>query len=647
MRRNCTFNRVERASKVAVRLLNRRVNVSPGELFPRRWRRIVWAVLLLFTLAMAGTVYGARSPNRYACLRFANDLLVDLNTGTHITDPRQNFTSSATYRRIPSPDGEKAAFLKPAARSARLFIEGADDSPAWVSDNVIFLEPNSWSPDSQRLAYMIYENENSRVVITGVQPGSPQAIIPVLSPTFLGWSPDSAYVALLEGNPLQRQLAFWSAPALRHTSISPNVTFVSGMAWSSTGHQLALVWQDTAQNRWFSFVSPDSAEPTKSALPKDSFDHRLAWSPDNRFVAVWYHDEWPRWRIDILGVQGESYLKVTETAQVGGTLSQPLIVWSADSGAVTFVEAQGNERDLVVYRLGQPRPETLVGGLEKAPVFAPDKRRMAVYERVSAKASITLMDVDGGQRVPLVQDADEAGDPLWSPDGRTVAAVWATGQRDRRVARLSWAHPDGSDLHVVDDGFQDVRDLRWLIDGKTLAYVARRSDGFSVETVDLNAGTITHLMSGLAQVTQLAQDARTGQITFWWRQPDGSVGYDAYRPDGQRLYRLRSSGQIDDERRLYWSPDGRTAAVRLGTRGSETLQLVSRDGQARTVRFGLVGLGDPLWSPDSWALAFTQVDKAVYNGNMTLEVVTSEGEDVRRFGEYRGVYANLSWTRCD
>jgi Tol biopolymer transport system component len=604
-------------------------------------------VLLLFALAMAGTVYGARGPNRYVCLRFANDLLVDLNTGTHITDPRQNFTSSATYRRILSPDGEKAAFLKPAARSARLFIEGTGASPAWVSDNVIFLEPNSWSPDSQRLAYMIYENENSRVVITGVQPGSPQAIIPVLSPTFLSWSPDSAYIALLEGNPLQRQLAFWSAPALRHTLISPNVTFVSGMAWSSAGHQLALVWQDTAQERWFSFVSPDHTDPTRIALPKDSFDHRMAWSPDNRFVAVWYHDEWPRWRIDIFGTQGEAYLRVTETAQVGGTLSQPMIVWSADGKAVTFVQAQGDQRALVVYRLGQPKPETLVGGLEKAPFFAPDQQRMAVYEHVAGKANIVLMDVDGQHRVPLVQDANDAGDPYWSLDGKTVVAVWATGQHDKRVVRLTWSHPDGSDLRTLDDGFWEVRDLRWLADGKALAYVARRSNGFSVETVDLHTSAITHLMGGLAQVTQLAQDARTGQITFWWRQPDGSVGYDAYKPDGQRVYRLRSSGQIDDGRRLFWSPDGRTAAIKLGARGNEMLQLVSRDGEARIVRSGLAGLGDPLWSPDSWALAFTQVDKAIYNGNMTLEVVSAEGVDVRRFGEYRGVYANLSWTRCD
>jgi Tol biopolymer transport system component len=278
------------------------------------------------------------------------------------------------------------------------------------------------------------------------------------------------------------------------------------------------------------------------------------------------------------------------------------------------------------------------------------------------------MDSDGTHRTMLAENADDAGEPYWSPDGQFVAAVWATGQQANRVVRLSITRQDGSGLRILDDHFWDVRDLRWLSDGKSLAFVAWRGNAqgkpfFSAEVINLETGQLRRLADGFVQISMFAVDTRSGGITFWWRMADGQIGADSYKPDGTRLYRFRAdastgasiNGQLSQGQ--YWTalqpgspqvfpaPDGSIAALKLGPLGNESLQLASSDGAwTRLIRSGLSGLGDPVWSPDGRMLAFTQ---SVKGQPVTLSVIRADGSPVQDINRFARDYAGLTWTKCD
>jgi Tol biopolymer transport system component len=617
--------------------------------------RLAAVVLVLACLVVVGTIYAARAPNQFACLRFGRNNLVDLNTGLEARDTRPRTVQSladSMYSSAPSPDGKYVAYLGPGANSGRLYVGLVGEEPRLVKDDVGWLAANAWSPDGSRLAYVRWVDGRSRVGILNADGSGEQIVSEDGDPSFVSWSPDGKYIALLSGGDSQwKQLGFWSIPGLQRMPFAQDVMLASSLVWDRQGHQLAFISRDPPQNVWLSLATPEHAKAVRFALPPDSYEHRISWSPDNRFVAVWYYSQWPNRRLDVFGVGGEVLLNVADTALAGDNQPQSVAVWSVDGSSLTFMSQQATGRDLIVYHLDSQIYETLVTRLSKPPFYSPDEKRMALYQRSGDEqgrwARVDLMDVDGRSASPLVARAADAGDPSWSPDGAWIAIVWAMGQQQQRVVRLTWARSDNFQRRDLDDGFWGIENVRWLVDGQSLAFIAERREGFSVEVANLETGALRRLGDGMARVVGLEHNRDTGQITFWWRRADGSSGVDGYSLDGTRLYRLEAAGSIDSPR-MFWSPDGRVAALKLGPRSDETLQLASRDNAlSQAIRSGLLGLGDPLWSPDSSMVAFTQAVRGVKNGQVTLEIVRADGSQVRQFDQYRGFFQNLAWTRCD
>jgi len=146
----------------------------------------------------------------------------------------------------------------------------------------------------------------------------------------------------------------------------------------------------------------------------------------------------------------------------------------------------------------------------------------------------------------------------------------------------------------------------------------------------------------------LDYDASTNTLAFMWQTPEGAFGRDTYQPDGTRLSHTLMVGDMERPLKEFWSPDGQTVALKIGQLGyrglyDEMLVLAYPDGRKPVlVRSGLAGLGDPLWSPDSRQLAFTQWTP---NRSLTLEVVSSAGEQQYWTWNYQ-LSASLEWSAC-
>jgi hypothetical protein len=115
-----------------------------------------------------------------------------------------------------------------------------------------------------------------------------------------------------------------------------------------------------------------------------------------------------------------------------------------------------------------------------------------------------------------------------------------------------------------------------------------------------------------------------------------------------RLFRVVVEGDVSRSSELFFSPDRQVAAVKVRLPDQEKLALARTDGSPPVIaRAGLSGLGDPLWSPDSRLVAFTQSGQ---RGPVTWQIVGADGQDVwslppaRPGAEY--VWGNLAWAEC-
>ncbi|MFN8376770.1 MAG: hypothetical protein U0694_28345 [Anaerolineae bacterium] len=131
--------------------------------------------------------------------------------------------------------------------------------------------------------------------------------------------------------------------------------------------------------------------------------------------------------------------------------------------------------------------------------------------------------------------------------------------------------------------------------------------------------------------------------------PDGSHialydgnSVDLFNPaEASRSLWVENIGRLET---VIWSPDGNAAALKVARDEGESLLLAFVGGRSTiTLRDGLSGLGDPLWSPDSSMLAFTQ---SVSSLPVELEVAAIDGSSIWTFSSFPLAWT-LHWYPCD
>lgn len=162
-----------------------------------------------------------------------------------------------------------------------------------------------------------------------------------------------------------------------------------------------------------------------------------------------------------------------------------------------------------------------VGGtLAGDPAISPDGRMAAFVALVNGKIGIWVRSLDG-TTARLLPGTQNAGQPIWSPDSRSVA--FYTGTRLRRV------NVDGGTTVEILNVVRTLRGASWGTDGYILFSQIDRSplsSGYSIYRVSEAGGTPSLVA---------APQASHGELSFRWPQalPDGRFMYclEAARPE--------------------------------------------------------------------------------------------------------------------
>lgn len=588
------------------------------------------------------------------------------------TQPEYN-SSPYRYDELPAPDGR----YRLVALEDGVFLQtvGTDAAPVRLSEYVspVFYQYH-WAPASNRLAYLhgadTVTNQPAVTVFDLAQ--GPEAINEVSFPVpmesyydFRGWSNSGAYLVLRTGG---EGLVIWSVErqqVVYETSVRiDNYVWGGGFTWSPDDSHLATIWGDDRYNSFVSLVSPaDGQEVIFPLRDLGTLDYRsiqaLRWSPDSDQVALYYRDASGYDSVVVYGIDGGQVRQ-----ELVYTPETPVAFWSANGQNLLYWETlrEGyyhlTEWDPVAgtYEIILKTTQPPFFDREGPPLlFASAGSRMAIFqEHTGGAASISVMNADGSDAVPFLENVAAAGYPDWSPTGETVAAAWAVEEDGRREVRVSWMHRSGLGYTEMDGDYIDARNFLWSPDGRVLTFVGVGESGFSLEWAEVETGKVRALLTGLSDVVYPAFDERTGAYSVRWQKADGQQGFAAFDRDGSPLYHIAfydpDGTPISDFRDPFWSPDGQHVALKSRTGNQERLLVMAADGSdLRLVQSGLSGLGDPIWSPDGSLLAFSY---AVGRGTIRLSIVDTSGEvrwsistESLYGGQWPG-YSALEWLRC-
>jgi len=409
-------------------------------------------------------------------------------------------------------------------------------------------------------------------------------------------------------------------------------------------------------------VAPDIAgEPVRIAAGIEAIDvgNLLTWSRDGEWIAV--NSQAGGEAVYVVPAAGGEPRSVRMPPRGGHAWSYRLSL-SPDGETLAFSAPEIGTSEDVPYIYVVPtrggEPEQLTFASSKLPAFSQDGELVAYVgyrarEATASERTKTPSDGDlwvvpaaGGTPVKLANVSGQLRGPVWSPDGRFIAAHHEP-ETGSNVSEEIWVFPLSSDASSAGEPTKimlprlSVRLLAGWTPNDELGVFMRTEYHRAVYTVPASGG-------------------KAVQVT-----PDGIFGYPRWSPDGERIYlRWVDSGEgADVTIRLPYvpaaggelvevpaysetqfvsrgpggghnvSPDGERIVISASQRrwepeGVDVWMIPLNGGRPIRLTSDESYEGYPCWSPDGRWVAFT--DWSEDWGFKTIYIIPAEGGEIRQ-----------------
>ncbi|GAA2898225.1 hypothetical protein Acy02nite_21150 [Actinoplanes cyaneus] len=415
---------------------------------------------------------------------------------------------------------------------------------------------------------------------------------------------------------------------------------------------------------------------------------------------------------------GDPVQLTRDTAQVA---SHPVV--SPDGTRIAYAmtrDGVGSARDLWVVGVGGGTPRRVTDGTGDNywPSWSPDGTELAFEGRIDSDVpQVWCIAVTGGARRFVTQLPGGAGEPSWNPVASRGLIAWTAAPASANDRKVHISALDGTNDRLMLRTEWESREPVWNPDGVTVAFVSRSTqpDGtlgatellYSGEPRDDGCPCIAALRYGedrsigtpswydpdgsgqrllitrttaadrftadLSDVRPDAVDPRDLGVTVLREDPGAGANPDllwnpvagdpwtsrpSYSPDGQRIlvsrfvteganrvarlwvvwadgthgkrFELPGRTATGSETEAVWSPDGTRIAYTLRTPGAPARIMVvdaETGAQVATVPSAgdRVGESQPAWSPDSASLVFDRGQTEGAAANSHLWLVAADG----------------------
>ena len=252
-----------------------------------------------------------------------------------------------------------------------------------------------------------------------------------------------------------------------------------------------------------------------------------------------------RYQLLLADADGENIRVILESVQ---PIMSP--AWSADGEWIAYVSFENHASAVYVQRVrtGERRLVSARAGINGAPAFSPDGRKLALtLSGSSGNADIYVLDLGTQSLTRITEDPAIDTEAVWSPDSKQLyfTSDRAGGPQVYRVSaqggeaakRLSFGVPYAARPRISPDGSQ-------------LALVVRDGSGYHIAALDLAGGALRVLTRG--SLDESPSFAPNGAQIIYAARERGQAILAMVSADGQVTQRLKADrGEVRDP---VWGP---------------------------------------------------------------------------------------------
>lgn len=252
-----------------------------------------------------------------------------------------------------------------------------------------------------------------------------------------------------------------------------------------------------------------------------------------------------RYQLLLADSDGENLRTILES-------SQPILspAWSADGEWLAYVSFETHASAVYVQRVrtGERRMVSARAGINGAPAFSPDGRKLALtLSGTSGNPDIYVLDLATQGLTRITEDLAIDTEAAWSADGRFLyfTSDRAGGPQVYRVAAQA-----GEQAKRLTFGVPYAARPRVSPDGSQLAMVVRDGSGYHIAVQDLASGQMRVLTRGA--LDESPSFAPNGAQIIYAARERGQGVLAAVSADGQVSQRLKADrGEV---REPAWGP---------------------------------------------------------------------------------------------
>ncbi|MFC1529837.1 LpqB family beta-propeller domain-containing protein [Gemmatimonadota bacterium] len=217
--------------------------------------------------------------------------------------------------------------------------------------------------------------------------------------------------------------------------------------------------------------------------------------------------------------------------------------WSDDGNILAFVSSGGAED--VIHLLNSHTGRTIQklrydGMSIVSAAISPDGEQIAFSGMKHGQRDLYIASTDGSEPRRLTDDIHAYLHPSWSPDGATIAVATDLGHPtdvpnlDFRGYRLALIDSDSGELELLTGGaYHDINPV-WSPDGESLAFISDRAGVPQIFLYDLanrSIRKITNLVTGVSGIT-------ISSPAISWSRETGRMAFSNYREMGWDIYTM-------------------------------------------------------------------------------------------------------------
>ncbi len=410
-----------------------------------------------------------------------------------------------------SPDGKQIAYFNYIDDEDRLMIANADGTEqrqlAVRKGNEFFVSGTqvaAWSPDGKTIATTVGTTNPRKMSIAAVSVATGE--IDLFSSQKFDWAGDPLWLAdgksvLFRANEikfLQQKIWQVSYPSGEAKKISNDLNSYSAISLTADSNDLATVQADAKANIWTVPIN-DPARATQATSGIDN-NNTPSWTPDGQLVYSRNSDV----NIDLHVVDPRGGVPKQLSANAGVNHGPTV---SPDGRYIVFVSNRAGNSSIWRMDIDGSNPKQLTNSSEENPAFSPDGREI-IFERQANKNTIWKVGIDGGEPVQLTDK--ESRWPVFSPDGKLFACFQREDPQSPYKLTI-FPSNGGSPISTPSIGGPGSGPIRWMADGRSIAYIVNKGDVGNIWAQSIDGGTPKQITNFSAEAIQSFDLSRDGK----------------------------------------------------------------------------------------------------------------------------------------